>query len=1057
MMAARSSSEASFMQSDEDPSDVLDRFTSSSTSEAIPSSLGWVPDTESDDDRSDLFGDETAVEEQLRVVEEEGISAQDQSTRRRLQDSDLQAFAEFLEVQQISCGNLLRTLFSDDISRFNKETQQWIGTHVKPFFASKAAVDFLSRSKATKRVALDVIVAEVQHEASKATKIAAISRPKGLSRADDVRTFSFSNGSKALQARLPFANAVISAIAGCNADEADSMDQTGPSAIAQAFSGLPESRRNQQTSSTAQVDEDQPEDPLEEDLAEAWEDVLEAEESPADTSDVQRRGQRSSAVVASAALMSLLFSRSRRNACLALSLGLFLFASRTGRRIIEVLSRIGLCVSYLTVLRTVKELSSKAKRRARETLLKSSRTCIFGYDNINWQQRIRNKGVTATTSMRAAVHGALYPVDPSTQLKAGPQHPVCDAALFRQTLGSDMPAPTTEVSDVTVSVGVDAWKTLRRQRDDARKGQPQLGQQPEEVLAGEEDDEQIFRSILSHARKAFLAHHDYIEFDSDTTEPPQVWPLAIRKTHVLPLPVLDVDEGTVQGNIEVFKQYFNTMLKVPDQYWQDNVLFVAADAYTTEKIKQAQRLRRNDRSPLEFDRLSAQQPVAACWHLMYAYMRCVFLNHGGAKDRSSFISIRTMSERVGFRNLLSIPHNFHGGSRFLQLWFAAASVAIISDALRRVSDDTSGAEHAGTAPAASSKHGKNLRPEEMVCPSAGERPSQHPEKEFEAVDEDTFLRFSEDAIRGIIGYGAQEMLMEEEMNGRRKDDFTLQSRVMFLDIGLFIDLQQAISVGDPGRILVVIKQLIPRFQATGQHKYVAELLEILHVIRYELGPPLRAVMLASFVVNLHGKSTTFMPVDLVQENFVFDLKHTWPVGGTDKSVQYKSLIGSLFQTLSDLKMGFWRDFGIAAQNQTHSDKKRRATITALLRDFDRYAVFEWDPAGRDSGSFEVIKGDILRTKRAEAQRKNKSAKSLRQQANIAFDAFASGMLQLRGTSKGSGTFYKWRARRARAMGQLQGYDVDDQEEPGDDQDVDLHAHIGISSNMDGFQELENDE
>ncbi|KAE8214651.1 hypothetical protein CF327_g1966 [Tilletia walkeri] len=176
---------------------------------------------------------------------------------------------------------------------------------------------------------------------------------------------------------------------------------------------------------------------------------------------------------------------------------------------------------------------------------------------------------------------------------------------------------------------------------------------------------------------------------------------------------------------------------------------------------------------------------------------------------------------------------------------------------------------------------------------------------------------------------------------------TSPSKVMLLDIGLFIELQHAIKHGDPGRIMVVMKQLVPRFQAAGQHNYVTELPKVLVTIRYELPPPLREVMLASFLVNQKDKARTFTPIDHVQENFVFDLKHSWPVGGTLKSSKDKSIIGSLLEILSNLKMGFWKDFGISGQNHQHSDKKTNTMIDSLRNDFDRYAVFEWDEGGAE--------------------------------------------------------------------------------------------------------------
>ncbi|CAD6947532.1 unnamed protein product [Tilletia controversa] len=283
---------------------------------------------------------------------------------------------------------------------------------------------------------------------------------------------------------------------------------------------------------------------------------------------------------------------------------------------------------------------------------------------------------------------------------------------------------------------------------------------------------------------------------------------------------------------------------------------------------------------------------------------------------------------------------------------------------------------------------------------------------------------------------------------------------MFVDIGLFIELQACISAGDPGRLVIAMKQLVPRFQATGQHNYVSELLEILVTLHFESPPALRAIMLASLLVNTKGHADSFMPTDLLQENFVFDLKHTWPVGGTPKSLQYKGFIGSLLQILADLKFGFWKDLGIAAQNQTHSDKKRASTIQALQGDFDRGSVFEWHCTGRQSNAFELIRGEAVRVKRAALQASGESTKSARQLKNIACDLFASGMLALQDTASRSGAFARWCIRRAAAMGKEREDELSDEASGDEDMEGDnegMFSYVGMLANLDGVQELEDDE
>ncbi|KAE8224262.1 hypothetical protein CF326_g8064 [Tilletia indica] len=991
-------------------------------------------------------------------------------SRRRLKDADIDAFFDFLRQQNLTCSNLLRTLFDPDTERFGDDVRKKLRLHVKPFFRTQSAFQFVKKSTGARQVALEVIRSVVDKEAQSVGGMPEIRRQKDVSRADDIRTFRLRDASRTIQDKMPFTYAIVQTIVGAGGQSASDV-AAGRSAVAEATAALP--------SIPAATDETE-EATAEEDLMEPWEDEDAEEPGPNEAGKKEKqaaprkRGHRSPLMVSSelikcqgsrllhanipaiqiamTGVLFLLFGRNRANARLPLSIGLFLFASRTGRRVVEVLSRMGLTVSYLTLLRTVKDLASASKRQAQNALRDTKKAFVFGYDNINWLQKTRNTGPTTFNSMSAAVHGALYEIDATVQLKTGDKHPVCDPQVFSDALGADMPKPTMNPSNVlsdlvASSSSGNPWPALRAERDRLRRAPIPPDIHPTDILIGDGDDDHMFHTFLSHARKAFLTQHPYLDFASECPEPPQVWPLTPRRTNIITLPILDVDEGTVQGNMEVFRQYFQTHLKLPDSYWRERVNPIVADGYTVGKLRTAQRTRQPERSTQQFDHFSSLQAWAAPWHLMYAYIRCIFINHGGSPDSQYRFNIRTLSERVGFRHLLSQPHSFHDASRFLQLWFSAASCSIISSAIRKHVIE----ERTPAAPQASTRDFVDIA------------------EEFKGkLDKQTFLNISAEAIREVLSTGATQLLMKKERAGVKRDDYCLHARTMYSDVGLLIEMQSAISSGDPGRMVVCMKQMAPRFQATGQHNYVSEILETLVLLRYESSPPLRAMMLSSLLVNTKGGSDTFMPIDLCQENYVFDLKHTWPVGGTVKSIAYKSTMGSLLQILCDLKMGFWHDLGISAQGQKHSDKKRSIGIKALQRDLDQSACFDWDPAGRRTDSFEVLKGEALRRKREEAQAAGRSLKSLRQLKNISSDIYASGFIVLQGSVKQTGSFFQWYRRRAVAlgkegMGNAQAR-LDDAEDGGEDASgAFMEAEEGqtsffeLADNQDGFEELADDD
>ncbi|CAD6958103.1 unnamed protein product [Tilletia controversa] len=342
---------------------------------------------------------------------EEPVPAQAQpqpkepSKRRRLQESDIESFFTFLDELGVSYSNLLRTLFDPASVNLDDKVQKQIHRHVRPFFSTTAARNFVKQSKGGRRTALAIVVDELRAEGKGASKLPELRRPSSMNRGDDIQTYRFGDAANTIRTQLPITFAVITAIAGVA----------------------------RQSGSTGQHRTDEERDLEEHELDDIWQDIDEighqqpsAEDEEGEPSSkqapVSKRGKRSPMVIAMAATMMLLLARNVTISRFQRSLGLFLFASRTGRRVVEVLSRMGMSVSYLTLLRTIRELSRSAQHRARSALLDKTKVYCFGYDNINWQTKHRNKGFGVSNQMTAATHGVLYEVDTSVQLKDGPQH-----------------------------------------------------------------------------------------------------------------------------------------------------------------------------------------------------------------------------------------------------------------------------------------------------------------------------------------------------------------------------------------------------------------------------------------------------------------------------------------------------------------------------------------------------------------------------------------------------------------------------------------------------------
>ncbi|CAD6948019.1 unnamed protein product, partial [Tilletia laevis] len=131
----------------------------------------------------------------------------------------------------------------------------------------------------------------------------------------------------------------------------------------------------------------------------------------------------------------------------------------------------------------------------------------------------------------------------------------------------------------------------------------------------------------------------------------------------------------------------------------------------------------------------------------------------------------------------------------MQFWFSAACCSIISAALRKhvASVSTSASAHPSSASSSarslSQDAGASARHQDNEARTRVPGPAYRQNEFKDAVDRETFLKISEEAIREVVRLDADQYLLEQKAKGAERDDINLFSRSMFVDIGLFIELQ----------------------------------------------------------------------------------------------------------------------------------------------------------------------------------------------------------------------------------------------------------------------------
>lgn len=105
-----------------------------------------------------------------------------------------------------------------------------------------------------------------------------------------------------------------------------------------------------------------------------------------------------------------------------------------------------------------------------------------------------------------------------------------------------------------------------------------------------------------------------------------------------------------------------------------------------------------------------------------------------------------------------------------------------------------------------------------------------------------------------------------------KDCYLAHDIYFMRDALQFCTFERAVSFGDPGVILRVLKYWAFGFRGAGQHNYARECAEILVHFKYETSDAMRAALKHAWFVNEFGLPGRFKASDLYLEHLNFWVK-----------------------------------------------------------------------------------------------------------------------------------------------------------------------------------------
>ncbi|KAE8225832.1 hypothetical protein CF319_g1472 [Tilletia indica] len=953
-----------------------------------------------------------------------------------MSDRDRLEFLRFLKSRNLSIGSLLRSLFPADLSKYRSDhfnpapdapssspsayssTDDYMHIRIAQWLSGTEPNNFAKRWKGMDAFAVELVAKIIDNEARKAISSKYIAGPASGKMTTKILAAYDPTTSAQLAASLcPVSQRMLDAITGATGEDEEDAEQISEEDI----DGSSESDSDKDRSAGQIL------------VRKTWSD----------------RGLRSKQGVASTSLHSLLFARSRECSMFAQTMSLLQFASRTSKRSIELLSRVGICVSPQTITRMTDALAKDIMSESRKILQQKETVVTLSIDNLNWKSDARDKTALRGSSMMAAVAGNIFVIN--AQYKYEPGRPICKPELIHHLFGNDIRLPTTNEQPLNpLDASGRPIAMDRKARDDRRAQCFQNPPTPYDFVPGALEQDHLIQCTVAHALRLWLELHSECSFDDKAPPPPQIFPFVPHKSLVIPLPIYNHDEGSIQGNIEVIESVCKDF-GLDEEWLMNHVVVAIGDAFTATLQRKAVKSRKSDlsRTP-ERDRLQFLEPLAAFFHFQFAYQRFMIDTHSGTAMLQDLISLRRISSRAGYKNLTTGTLDYHDNDAFLRTYFGAMVDVVISGALRQgghgdqVGDETLVGNSSSSRPQtedvqpgdgqpgdedeqAANDQAEDedeqvpaeddvnddaeegspdedpddptarapVREQTAAMPEGGLRQSRHSENEFENLEWNDLLRIATEAITRLMRGNVAAQAGANESKGNT-DQLYGHAIALFRDLAVYTELRHATKHGDPGRIMAMVRQCLPRFQYAGHHRYVSECLEMMFLLKHELPHALRTVMMGGTLVNHAGRPDTFIPADLDIEHIVNDCKNTFPVQAKAGGSTRQRKIGILLPTLRASRKRYDRAFRIASIDATHHTASNVLTSRLLSAEMEEYAVFERQTSGRASPVFEARR----------LARRNK---------NIATDAFISGVEGLLGTSNKLGSIPQFIARRASGL------------------------------------------
>ena len=297
------------------------------------------------------------------------------------------------------------------------------------------------------------------------------------------------------------------------------------------------------------------------------------------------------------------------------------------------------------------------------------------------------------------------------------------------------------------------------------------------------------------------------------------------------LNTVHIEEASYEGNDKVLKEWWRQLgVDAPEKkknMGENKLIVWAGDQLTVSRIRGLHRFRAEDLN--SYDRLAFLKELPGWFHTQIALEHSFHSQYYGTQAGFRLVHAFNLLKRKGL-HAPSMQGTFHhhlqeallhiAEARFQDLWLVAGNV----DKLEELRDHT---------------------PHELYALA-------------ESI---------------VDNHASTAVLRAMEAKKSRKDELLYQSTQMARDLLDYTHLDDAIKTGNVGSIQDMIPRLLFRFAGGKNRNYAIKMLELLQGLHKEWPDDLRTFILSyCWLVNTTGRPDKFLPIDLLQEHNVRDIK-----------------------------------------------------------------------------------------------------------------------------------------------------------------------------------------